>query len=67
MYKYIYENIYNEKEVMNLKYSKEGYMGEFGRRKEKGKTLLIIVTKVNHENKQTKKTELKLQENRTEC
>lgn len=66
MYKYIYENIYNEKEVMNLKYSKEWYMGEFGRRKEKGKTLLIIITKINHENKQ-KKTELKLQENRTEC
>lgn len=41
-------------------------MGEFGRRKEKGKTLLIIITKINHENKQ-KKTELKLQENRTEC
>lgn len=51
MYKYIYENICNEKEVMNLKYSKEGYMGEFERRKEKGKTLLIIITKINHQNK----------------
>lgn len=29
-------------------------MGEFGRRKEKGKTLLIIITKINHENKQKK-------------
>lgn len=58
MYKYIYENIYNEKEVMNLKYSKEGYMGEFGRRKEKRKTLFIIVTKINHENKQNKQKKL---------
>lgn len=41
MYAYIYTYIY-EKEVMNLKKSRERYMGDFGEKKIRGNVIIML-------------------------